>query len=124
MKTIFCHKVSIYQKPAKIWDEDCFTVTKEQVLAENEIYIVLNDSHFTKLKKTGYGVYFNKMEKETISVRTNDNLLGNGVFYTFYSTTKRRPSTIKKHIEAYVKEKFGWLSEGMDLSIIKQGTRK
>ena len=119
MKKLFYHRVAIYKKPVRFsFDKDEFITKTVDVLAENEMYIVLNDAYFTKLELTGDGVCYSRVGKESICVRIHDHSLGKGVFYTLYSEKRRRPSTIKRHIEKHIANKYGWLLGELDLSII------
>lgn len=115
--------VKIY-KGERRWSRDggdSYTVEEVEVAAENETYIIINDWYFTKLEKKkrrsdDYGDYVNH---PSIRISVNDRWLDNGVFYTLYSTSKKRPSTIRSEILAAVRDKQGWLAESLDLDFIK-----
>ena len=117
-KTIFYHRVAINKKVEHgfQWD-DKFEIVEVEVLAENETRIVLNDEFFTvKVKKKGA---YNSIEKKEISIRTNNSVCGDGIFYELYSYSKKRPATIRKEIESKIKAEYSWLMNEADLSIIK-----
>ena len=117
---IYHHRVEIYKKPVKWrWHKDLFEIKEKEILAENDRYIVLNDSNFTKLEKKGDGAVYCTLNKENISINIDDRVWEDSVYYTLYSTSKRRPKTIRKHIEDKIKKKYGWLLSEIDLSIIK-----
>lgn len=121
MEKIFVYSVRILKEQgAYSWNRNSFTKGTINVLKSNDKYTVLDDFSFTKLenKKSDYNSY-SVIDKPSISVRWNDRLLDNGVFYTLYSTKPVKPEAIKKQINNYVKSKFSWLLSGLELSIIK-----
>ena len=114
---IFYHKVRIYKKPAERYHKDCFEIKKVVIIAENDNYIVIDDAYFTRIsKKKSYCDTCLNVEK--INIRTENHILGDGVFFTLYSEKKLRPSTIKRHIEKKIIAQYGWLNNDIDLSII------
>jgi hypothetical protein len=118
MKKLFKHEVKIYKHPGGIHN-NTFEIKEVEVIAENDSYIVINDWYFTKLGKSNKSYSNEVLEKEYIQVRNDNHILGDGVFYTLYSISKIRPSTIKNHIEKKISDHYGWLMNSLDLSIIK-----
>ena len=119
--TIFIHRLEIYKKPTRFsFHKDEYTVREEEILAQNERYIVLNDYCFTKIEKKGDGVCWGTLNKESISFK---NCLGEqGVFYTCYSDKKKRASSIKNAIHRKAEKEYGWLfSSELDLSTLSKG---
>lgn len=119
-RKLFYHSVSIYRERRRSWQEESkFFIEEVEVLAENENLLVLNNSRFTRLEKSGKYDWHDVVGKARISIRTNDSILGDGVFYALYSEKRKRPSTIKKAIQAKIAREYGWLTHGLDLSIIR-----
>lgn len=123
LKSLYHYKVSIYKKGEKLpWyreqKKDEFINEKVVVLDQNDTFIVLKDWYFTKLykEKNSHSTCLNKV---SLYARTRDTILDNGVFYTLYSDKPKTAKYIKKEIQAFIQKEFGWLSEGIDLSVIK-----
>jgi len=100
------------------FNKNSFTITEMEILGENDSYIVFNDDWFTKISKK-HDYTSSQLDKESISITTNDSLYGNSIRYNLYTTKNVRPSTIKNHIQKKISEKYGWLFNEVDLSIIK-----
>lgn len=123
LKQLYHYKVSIYKKGEVLpWyrnqSKDEFINEVIDILDQNDTFIVLKDWYFTKLykEKNTYSTCLNKI---SLYARTRDTILDNGVFYTLYSDKPKTAKSIKKEIQAFIQKEFGWLSEGIDLSIIK-----
>lgn len=113
------YKVQIYKKPTSYsFEEDKFTIESLEVLGENDDFIVFNDDYFTKITKKP-DRYYDVLDRPRINIRTTDSLLSNGIFYTLYTTTNKRPATIRNEIHRQIGKKFGWMMDSVDLSIIK-----
>jgi len=122
MSSIFVYRLEIYKRPTKFsFEKDNFTVSEEQILAQNDRYIVLNDSSFTKIEKKGDGFLWGRLNKEAIHFK---NCLGaQGVFYTCYSEAKKRVPSIERAIHKKAEEEYGWLfSRDLDLTVLKNPT--
>lgn len=120
-KTIYKYDLDIYKRPTK-WshNKDKFTIEKVDIIAENKLYIVLDDLVFSKLSKERDSICYPKPEKPLI--RFKDVLNEQGIFYLLYSYKKKRVETIEKEIRAEAEKKFGWLSgDNLDLSILHKG---
>lgn len=116
---LYHYVVKIYRTPGIYeWNSDKFINEQVDVLAQNETYILINDWYFTKIrkKKCDYDSYLNK---PSIRIRTNDNIMDNGIFYDLYSEKPVKPSKIKSEIQAKISKDYSWLLGGVDLSIIK-----
>lgn len=91
-------------------------VTEHEIIAISSFRLCINTDWFKTFsftkegeRKQSYSDYLNETK---ISIRTNDNLLGNGVFATLYTTKKPTKKTIDKIIaECCVKidRDYGWL---------------
>lgn len=114
--------VNIYKEKKFSFEEDKFEQKQVEVLAENDEYVCLNDRHFTTLRKAGDTVAYSVVGKESIRIEDGSGYFGRamtkGIFYTLYSYSKKRPSTIRKEIEEALEKKYGWMVDA-DLSIIK-----
>lgn len=97
-----------------------YQVTELEVVAENELYLVLNDTHFTTLRKTKKeGSELNKVINDhSISVWDMGYASLDGIHYTEYTTKAVDPEKIKGRIEQYVEKKYGYLFK-VDLGFIK-----
>ena len=116
--TIYYYELEVYKQPAKFYSHDKFEISEKEILAENDRYIVFNDSAFTKIEKSGDGICWSRLNKPSIGFKT---CLGEqGVFYRLYSDTKTRTTTIEKQIKAKAGEEFGWFLKGMDLRILNK----
>ena len=113
------YRVRIIRNPGVYnWNKNEFISEQVEIVAQNETYIVINDWYFTKIKKErcSYETYLNK---PSISIRTNDRSLDNGIFYTLYSEKPVKPDKIKSEIQAKISKDYSWLLGDIDLSIIK-----
>lgn len=123
LKTLYHYKVSIYKKGEKLpWHRDAkkdeFINEQVDVLAHNDTFIVVKDWYFTKMykKKTSHSTVLNI---PSLYARTKDDILDNGIFYTLYSDKPKTAKKIKSEIQSFIQKEFGWLGDGIDLSIIK-----
>lgn len=121
MRTINYYKVGILKN-----GESYFEQSEIGVALENDQWIILDVYEFKKLTKTkDHEFSYPRIGIQKIIKRDNETGYfkehrewGNGVFYKLYSETKKRPSTIRKEIEMFIEEKFGYLGR-IDLSFIK-----
>lgn len=97
-------------------------VEEKFVLAENDKRLVLNDSYFTTLSKESKSYISQCIGKESIQIWANDSVYGSSVHYSLYSYRKVRAATIRKHIEAAIKKKYGFLMQGLNLACIVDPT--
>lgn len=91
-------------------------VTEHEIIGISSCKICVNTDWFTTFsflekgeRKQSYNQYLNDI---SVNIRTNDNLLGNGVFAILYTTKKPTKETINKIItECCVKidRDYGWL---------------
>lgn len=123
LKQLYHYKVSIYRKGEVLpWyrdqKKDEFINELVDVLDQNETFIVLKDWYFTKLykKKNDHSASLNK---QSLYARTRDTILDNGIFYSLYSDKPKTAKSIKKEIQTFIQKEFGWLADGIDLSVIK-----
>jgi len=112
-------KIKLYEVRILESGKNTFETKEYEVLAENDTWIVLNTNHFEKVTKTKTFEFCNcRIDKARIDIRTRDKLLGNGVFYKFFTYKTKKPSTIRNEINKRVSEEYGFLSN-IDLSFIK-----
>jgi hypothetical protein len=118
LTTLYEHRIRIYRKPVKwSFNRDEVTIQQKPILAHNDKYLVLNDIHFTKLEWQGDGVLYSAIDKPSIHFK--DVLNEQGIFYSLYSPSKRRISTIEREIRARAEAQYGWLfSSELDLSAL------
>ena len=118
MKKILHYEVEITDNTGIIKDNNKFTCTELNVIGENSLNIVVDDLHFTTVKKEKckYSTYIGK---ESIYLNANDSVWGNRVTYSLFTYTKKRASKIKSEINAAIAKKYGFFISGVDLSIIK-----
>lgn len=114
------YKVVICQKAGILNEEDSFDVDDVGILAQNDRYIVLSDSRFTKLDKKKDRTYNmnHVVDHPSISIYNNDSCYGSGVDYTLYTEKNKRTSTIKKEIKIAIQDKYGWLVNDIDFSFM------
>lgn len=91
-----------------------------EVGLENDRFMVLLDSSFTKInKKKSTGSDLDRtLDHHYVSEWKMGFKSLDGIHYTEFSSHKVRPSTIKRRIEAFIKKEYGYLSK-IDLSFIK-----
>lgn len=118
MKTIHHHRVEIVTSPGIINKDitNKYHWGKVEVLGDNERRLVLNNESFTVIekKKTKYQTSLNK---PSIGHSIKDSIWGTSITYNIYSEKKKRKSTIKKEIAAYIDEKFSAFAN-IDLSFM------
>jgi len=117
MKTLYAHIVKI-SSGGILSPENEFEIKEIEIIGENKDNLAINDHSFTTIRKE-YCKYSICLDKASICLTTNDSCWGNRISYTLYSFSKKKPQTIKREIEAKIKEKFGFFLNGVDLSIIK-----
>jgi hypothetical protein len=91
--------------------ESKYRLRELEVGLENDNYMVLIDPSFTTINKASRsGSCLNKtLDKHTISTWETGCGSIDGIHYTEYSSHKVRPETIKRRIESYINEKYGYL---------------
>lgn len=102
-----------------------FLHDKVEYIAENDLWIVLNNDHFDKITKSDIFEFAHKMiEKPKISIKDgtgffeNDPAIGNGIYYDLYTRKTKRASAIRNEIVDFIKKRYGYLRD-IDLSFIK-----
>lgn len=120
MENLYYYSVRVVLEKGIIDYSNSFSVENRKVLGENENFLCIEDEHFTTIQKKGkdYNVY-DVLNKPSISIYNKDNCFGTSIRYTVYTTTNKRPSTIRKEIQDAVHKKFGVFSGKIDLSFIK-----
>ena len=119
MKKIYVYKVEIFEKQSGFLHENVFKEEITEIGLENDTYIVLNDAIFTKLSKESKYATNPVLNKEHIWERKWKFARDlDGIVYSLYSETPRKPEVIKRHIEKFIKEQYAWVS-AIDLSFIK-----
>lgn len=118
MRIINHYTVEISDGTGVIGKENEFKVVKNNVIAENEFYLCIDDSRFTTLRK-GESDYETCLEKPSVSLATNDSCWGNRIWYSLYTENEVKASTIKKTIEKAVKKKYGFFMSTLNLDIVK-----
>lgn len=99
--------------------ERSFKTTQYKTVAENEKYIILNDTEFTKLNKKdrGFSRLNNVINKSSISEWKLGFSL-DGLHYTLYTNKSKRLETIKKEITEWINENYAYLYQ-VNLDFIK-----
>ena len=105
--------------PGILGKERSFKAEMLSVVAENAKYLVLDNDHFTRVRKEKYD-YDTCLNKPEISLHANDSVWGNRVTYTLYATKDKRRSTIRREIEAAIERKYGFFVRGFNLSFIDE----
>lgn len=116
MKKINLYSVEIIKDPR--WGNK-FVKQEYEVGLENEKYVVIKDLHFTILDKKGdrsssHHIIGNPSVSEW---KTGLDSL-DGIHYTLWTYKTKRPETIKREIQAFVEERFGYISN-INLDFIK-----
>lgn len=101
----------------KWYQNDEFSSKAYQVVLENDKYIIIENSIFTRLRKKNSNIELS-LEKEYIDYIEIGHILDGGICYDLYTTKKKRPSTIKRAIKTYLKERI-YLLRDVDLDFIK-----
>jgi hypothetical protein len=99
-------------------------IKEHKVIGVNDIQACIDDLHFSKLRKRekgerreSYHTYSNDIY---VNIRTNDSLLGNGIYIYVYSSKKPTKNLLKKmvskaSVEINTKYEFLMNSVGSDL---------
>ena len=117
---IYYYNAKIYKKPTKFsFDNDIFLREEKNVLASNEKYMVLDDHYFTRLEINGGGYLNPVLNKQNIGLYMNKGCFNDHVWYSFYSTKKKTPRSIKKVIEKFINKEYSWLVKHIDLGVVK-----
>lgn len=119
---MFEYKVIVCDKTGIIKDENSFTKTERNIVAENDKLIVIDDDYFSRIEKVGKKQYalYPALDEPSISIYANDSCWGNRLSYvlhTFSGTIK--PAKIRRDIEKEVVKKFGFFVKDMNLDFIK-----
>ena len=96
------------------------SIKELKIIGVSPYKICLNNDWFTTLDLIREGDRKNRsiyhyMDNIHTSIRTKDNLLGNGVFISLYSTVKPTKSTLKRmvgHAANKIDKDFGFLLRG------------
>lgn len=118
-KTIKHYYVHISDKAGIIKNADKFEVSELNVIAENNINIVVDDLHFTTIKKekSDYSIC---LGKPRIGLSHGDSVWGSRITYSLYTEKTKRTATIKAEIEKAVMSKFGFFINSLDLSVLSE----
>lgn len=118
MKTINHYEVVIpLEKGILDFDKE-FKQEVVEILAENEYRLCLNDLRFTTVE-TGGSYVGKELGKPVIQIYNKDSCFGTMIRYELYTFSKKRPTTIRKEIQAEVDKKFGIFAGSIDLSFIE-----
>lgn len=120
--TLFHHLVEISDGKGIIKDDPVFKVVEVPVVAESGSEIVTKSGRYDRfiVLKKEHRDHYDCLDKETISLQSNDSCWGSRISYSLYSTSRRPAKAIKKAIEKAITKKFGFFTQGLDLSIIKE----
>lgn len=87
------------------------------VIGENDGYLVIDNYSFTTIaKKKSY--VDPELNKPAITSCTNDSVWGSRITYRLYTDRTKRADTIKREIEAHIKDKFGFFMGDFGLDFI------
>lgn len=119
MKTIKHYTVKIVTKTGMCEKEikNDFDIVDVELLGENETRYVLNDEHFTVIKK-GECPYSTCVDKQSIGSDVNNDFWGTRITYSLYTFKAKRSLTIKKEIADYIEHRYGGFAN-IDLDFIK-----
>lgn len=119
MNIIYKYEVRLPINKGTYFNENIFKKEELKIAFENEHFIVLDEINPTKVTKSkDWEVCYDRLGKEKIEINLRPSTYwGNGITYLLYSTTKVRPTTIKKKIQARIDKELGNLTS-IDLSII------
>ncbi len=118
MTTVNCYKVEISDGSGILGSENKFQKKILNVIGENKTNFVVDDEHFTTVRKLKC-TYLTSLDEREISISNNDSCFGNRISYTLFTYTNKRAKTIRKEIEEEVERRFGFFTGRLDLSVIK-----
>lgn len=95
-------------------------INELEIIGISQFKICLNDDWFTTLDKEKDGVrkdrsLYRYLNDVTVSIRTNNHILDDGVFAKYYSTKKPSKTILNKmaaEISNEIKNKYGFLLNG------------
>lgn len=112
---MYTYKVQIYKDQAK---EKEFKIDQYPIAFQNDKYIILNDSILTKLEKENSKYRSNPTPGHPVIFSMMESTKWESIVYTLYSVTAVKPEKIKKQLNTWLQNKYGWLSS-IDLDFIK-----
>ena len=119
MKRLIKHyRVEIADGSGIIGAANKFESAELEVIGENSLNLVVNDLHFTTIRKTS-DKYSTCLNRPRIGISVRDNVWGNRITYSLYTEKRKRAATIRKEIERAVTDKLGFFLHGLDLSVVK-----
>lgn len=102
--------------------QDGIKTEELKILGISPYKIVLNNDWFTTLEnddRDGYRrdlKYYTYLDEVSVNIRTNDSILGDGVFITLYSTKEPNNKILKKMVakaSTEINKKYGFLFGGI-----------
>ena len=115
------HHITVVISDGKgiIKKENEFSRSEVDILAENENYLVLNNDNFSTISKKKKSLpFYPELEGQSISIDVNDTVWGSRVSYSLYTYKNTRALTVRNQIEKFIKEKYGFFINGINLDII------
>ena len=117
---VWAIKINKYKEPQRKYSSDIsgVSIKEHRILGISKYKICLDNEWFTTLgndtdKREKYYTY---LDDVNVSIRTNNNILGNGVFATMYSTTEPTEKLLKKicgKISNKIDKDYGFLFSGV-----------
>ena len=96
-----------------------FTRTEYRVIGENDINLVIDNLHFTTVRKNKSKYHSPCLDHPSICLNFNDSVWGNRITYHLYTFNTKKASIICKEIEKKIQKEFGFFIGKLDLSAIK-----
>lgn len=102
--------------------QDGISIEEYKILGISTYKIVLNDDWFTVLENDDRECYrrelkhYTYLDEASVNIRTNDNLLGDGIFITLYSTKKPSVNILNKMVSnasIEIDKRYGFLFNGV-----------
>ena len=119
---IYKYSVEIFRTKVK---ENVFKTEQFEVGLENDNLIVLKDESFTKLnkKKSKYSTDISVDDEHIYERKWGGSLADyDGIQYILYTYKVKKPETIRKQIENWISDKYGYLFN-INLDFIINGTK-
>ena len=99
--------------------EHVYTYAEFDIACRNDTYIIVNDPNFTKLCIKKSSRNFDPAIGEPSIYELKMGLrYADGIRYSLYTYAIKKPETIKKEIDRYIKNKYGYLLN-INLDFIK-----
>ena len=118
-KEIYFYRVEMIFQSGRLSEKigNKFLEEINNVLAENDSYIVVDDFCFTSIKKKTDSAE-QGLNKKRIYSHVNDRFWGTRIIYRLYADKKKKKSAIKRELSTYIKKEFAFLN-GIDLSFLE-----